>query len=160
MHDEHGTHFRKLFEAGVIFKGIFAVLETTGGVLLFFVSTDYVYAFVRLFTFVEISEDPVDVVANYLLQAAHTFTIEAKLFIALYLFTRGIVKLFLITSLLRNKLWAYPVSLGIFGLFVLYDVYRYIHTHSPFTLSLALLDFLVLGLIYHEYGVARKVRHI
>jgi uncharacterized membrane protein len=157
MNTEREKALRKIFEIGIIFKGLVAVLEIVSGSLLLFVSTDVVYGLVRLFTLAEITENPTDIIATYFLQLAQSFTVGAKLFLALYLLTRGIVKLFLITGLLRNKLWAYPASIAVFGLFILYDIYRFSHTHSPFILFLGLLDLLVLWLIWHEYKVVRKV---
>jgi len=33
-------------------------------------------------------------------------------------------------GLLRNKVWAYPISLAVLGLFIVYQLYRFSHTHG------------------------------
>ncbi len=147
-------NIRLAFLISLGFKGAHAVLETIGGTLLFFVSTGFIYSLVQMLTLVEITEDPNDFIANYLLRSAQAFTVDTKTFVALYLLAHGVVKLFLVFALLKNKLWAYPLSLLVFGLFIAYQLYRFAYTHSPFLILLTLFDLVVMWLIWHEYKVA------
>jgi uncharacterized membrane protein len=65
------------------------------------------------------------------------------------------VKVVLVAALLRNKLWAYPVSLVVLGLFIFYQLYRFSYTHSPALIALSVFDVLVIALIWHEYRIVR-----
>src|SRR5262249_47614044 len=104
----------------------------------------------------ELLEDPRDLVANYLLQAAQHFSVSGRNFAALYLLSHGVIKLWLIVGLLRAKLSYYPVAIAIFTLFIVYQLYRFNLTHSLWLIVITVVDVLVIGLAWHEY---RYLRH-
>ncbi len=104
----------------------------------------------------ELTEDPNDFVATFLVQSANQLSISSELFAAAYLLSHGIIKLFLVSALLRNKLWAYPWSLGVLGVFILYQLYRFAHTHSSWLIALSIFDILVIYLIGKEYRIVRN----
>lgn len=147
---------RILFRIGIILKGLHAILEIVGGALLLFVTTDLVVFMIKIVTFTELTEDPGDVIANYLRHGAEAFAIGGKTFVALYLLSHGIVRLFLAVALLRNKTWAYPTSLVVFGALIVYQLYRFTHTHSWVLLAISVIDAVVLWLIWHEYQIVRS----
>jgi len=140
-----------LFDIGVITKGIDGALEIIGGALLFFVSPDQLRHIARILTLHELSEDPHDIVANYLLHTAQHLSPSVTTFGAVYLLWHGVVKVGLVTALLRGQRWAYPAAIVAFLLFLLYQVSRYAHTHAPELLVLSVLDVLVIGLTWLEY---------
>lgn len=146
------------FDIGVIVKGIDGVLEMIGGALLFVVRPDQLRRAARLLTLHELTEDPRDAVANYLLHASQRLSPGATSFGAIYLLWHGVVKVGLVTALLLRQRWAYPVAVGAFLLFLLYQVYRYAHTHAPELLVLSALDVLVILLTLLEYGRLRAGR--
>jgi uncharacterized membrane protein len=153
---EEEKGIRTIFHISIILKGLHAVLEIIGGTLLFFITTDLVVFVVKIFTLAELTEDPSDFIANYLRQSAEAFTIGGKTFAALYLLSHGIVKLFLVVALLKNKLWAYPASFFVFGAFIVYQLYRFTHTHSWVLIALSVFDAVVLWLIWHEYTIVKS----
>ena len=138
-----------LFDVGVIAKGVDGVLEIVGGVLFFLISPSQLHYIVRLLTQHELTEDSHDVVANYLLHISQDP--GAKTFGATYLLWHGVVKAGLVTALLRKRRWAYPVAIVAFLLFLVYQLYRYSHTHEPGLLLLSVLDVAVIVLTWFEY---------
>jgi uncharacterized membrane protein len=74
---------------------------------------------------------------------------------SLDLSNHGIVKPLPVIRLLRNKLWAYPASLIILGLFIVYQLYRFSYTHGAGLILLTVFDIFVMGLIWHEYRLMR-----
>lgn len=106
---------RRIFEISVLLKGAHALIECIGGIVLAFVSTSTITSLVNSLTQEELIEDRNDFVATHLLSLAQNFTVSTEHFYAFYLFSHGIVKVFLVFGLLRNKLWAYPVSLVVLG---------------------------------------------
>ncbi|HEV2301345.1 MAG TPA: DUF2127 domain-containing protein [Stellaceae bacterium] len=152
--DEHRIH--RLFQLGVLLKGAHALVECAGGVLLAIVSTQTIVGWVDWLTQDELIEDPHDFVAAHLLAMAQHFTVGTKNFYVFYLMSHGLVKVVLVAGLLMEKLWAYPASLVVLGLFILYQVYRFSYTHSPGLVALTLFDILVIILIWHEYRVVRR----
>jgi len=146
----------QIFEASVLLKGAHALVECVGGVALAFVSTNMIVVLVNRLTQEELSEDPRDFIANHLLSWAHGLSIGTKEFYGAYLLGHGVVKLFLVAGLLRRKLWSYPVALIVLGLFIVYQLYRFSHTHGIGLLALTVFDAMVMGLIWHEYRVMRR----
>jgi uncharacterized membrane protein len=145
-----------LFRLSISLKGAHAALEICGGLALLFTKPDAVLRIVALVTQDELVEDPNDPVANYALHVAQALTPRIEQFAAWYLLSHGVVKLLLVSALLRTKLWAYPVSMIVFGLFIGYQVYRYTFTHSPLLLALSVFDGLVIWLIWLEYQALRR----
>lgn len=147
-----------LFEVGVIAKGIDGVLEIIGGVLLFLVNPAQIAYVVRLLTEHELSEDPNDLVAGYLLHAAKHLSAGAQTFGAIYLLGHGVIKVGLVVALLRRRLWAYPVAILAFMLFLVYQLYRYSHTHAAWLLVLSAVDVFVIVITWLEYRRLRAVQ--
>lgn len=146
----------EVFEITIILKGIHAAIEIIGGVLILFINQAYVISQVLSIAQLELSEDPKDVVANYFLKISSNFSVSSQHFMALYLLSHGVIKLFLVIGLLRKKLWAYPASMVVFSLFIVYQLYRYYFTHSVFLLLITLLDIVVIVLTWHEYERMKK----
>jgi uncharacterized membrane protein len=145
-----------LFRWSVSLKGLHALLEIAGGVALLLVTPDFILRTVTFLTQDELAEDPNDLVASFLLHAAQQLSVGAELFAALYLLAHGIVKGLLVIALLRHRLWAYPLSIAVFGLFILYQLYRFSVTHALGLVVLSLFDLIVIGLIWIEYQALKR----
>ncbi len=145
----------QIFEISVLLKGAHALIECIGGLVLAFVSTSAIISLVNALTQEELIEDPNDFVAAHLLGLAQNFTVSTQHFYAFYLLSHGVIKVFLVIGLLRNKLWAYPVSLLVLGVFIVYQLYRFSYTHGFGLVALTVFDVMVMGLIWHEYRLVR-----
>jgi uncharacterized membrane protein len=152
--NEHRVH--RIFEISILLKGAHALIECIGGVALAFVSTSAIKGLVNALTQDELIEDPNDFLATHLLNLAQSFTVSTQRFYAFYLLSHGVIKVFLVIGLLRNKLWAYPVSLVVLGLFIVYQLYRFSYTHGFGLIVLTVFDAFVMGLIWHEYLLVRR----
>jgi uncharacterized membrane protein len=146
----------QIFEISVLLKGAHALIECIGGLVLAFISTDAIKGLVNALTQDELIEDPNDFVAGHLLSLAQDFTVSTQRFYAFYLLSHGVVKMFLVAGLLRNKLWAYPASLVVLGLFIVYQLYRFSYTHGAGLIVLTVFDVIVMGLIWHEYRLVSR----
>jgi len=139
------------FEIGLLLKGIDGLLEIIGGILLTVLNPQRMNRMVSFFTQHELSEDPKDTVANFLVALGHSFSISAQQFAAVYLISHGAIKLILILLLWKKKLWAYPLSILFLVLFIIYQIYHYTFTHSASMILLTLLDTVMIILTYLEY---------
>jgi len=74
----------RVFEIGIIAKGLNGVAEVIGGLLLLFASPGRIKALAGEVTQGELSEDPHDVIATYLLHTTNGLTGDAVLFGAIY----------------------------------------------------------------------------
>jgi uncharacterized membrane protein len=132
-----------------------AALEIVGGMAFLAVRPDFIVRVVGLLTQDEIAEDPRDLIANYLLKTASRLSLSSVHFAAFYLLTHGVTKMFLVGALLKNKLWAYPLAVIVFGAFIAYQLYRFTFTHSVGLIALSLFDLVVIWLIWLEYRALR-----
>ncbi len=85
-----------LFEIGLAIKGAFAVMEVLSGIAMYFVTQRFVLNLIGAITQHELAEHRRDVIANYLLHAAQSFSVSTQHFTAIYLLSHGIIKLWLI----------------------------------------------------------------
>jgi uncharacterized membrane protein len=153
-----GDKLHAAFEVSLVFKGLFAAAEIAAGIFAWLVPPQFLLGLVEIITRTELTEDPNDFIATRLLHAAQGLSIGGQHFAALYLLSHGILKLWLIIGLWRGKLAYYPVTLVVFGVFIVYQLYRYSHTHSPMLLVLTVVDVLVIWLTLTEYRRLRLAR--
>jgi uncharacterized membrane protein len=150
------ARIRLLFRISLVFKSLFSVLEIVGGLLAYFISQRFLLNFVTAVTQEELTEDPRDFIARYLVESSAQLSVSSQHFAALYLLSHGIIKTYLIVGLLRDKLWYYPAAIIVFILFVAYQVFRFQITHSVWLLAITVVDIVVIGLTWHEF---RYLRH-
>ena len=146
----------RTFQVSVLLKGAHAVVECAAGIALALITTGTITGLANAITQEELIEDPNDFVATRLLSFAQNFSVESKHFYAFYLLSHGAVKLLLVIGLLRGKLWSYPASLIVLGMFILYQLYRFSYTHAAGLVVLTVFDIFMMGLIWHEYGLMRR----
>ncbi len=139
------------FEVGVILKGLNGLLELAGGVLLLVFPPSAIEKFIVGLTSNELSKDPHDVIATHLRQAAHSLSANDQLFAAIYLLSHGVIKAVLVYALIRDKLWAFPIAIGVFTAFGVYQIYRYFITPSGWLIALTVLDVFVILLTWFEW---------
>ena len=149
-HDSDKT-VHLLFDIGLVGKAVDGMLEIIGGIALFVVNPGQIEGMLRMITLHELSTDPHDVVANLLLHSAQHLTNSTQTFAAFFLLWHGGVKVGLVWALFRRYLWAYPVAIFAFGLFLAYQAYRYSHTHSLWLAALSALDLFVIVITWLEY---------
>lgn len=152
--DKKEYYIHAVFVVGIVLKAFNGLIETIGGVL--FLATGSVMSIITYIVQQELLEDPKDIIANYAQHLLPLLSIHTELFIAIYLLVHGIIKIFLVIGLLMNKLWAYKLSIVVFILFIIYQLYRYSFSHSPFLLVLSLFDVIIIGLTWHEYTYLKK----
>jgi len=149
--------FDKIFEGGIILKGVDGALEFVGGLLVLFVSPATLHNFITLITHRELVEDPHDKVANLLVHATNHYAAGGRTFLVIYLWVHAAIKLIAVVGILKNQLWAYPFSLITLGLLVMYQLYSIFFVKaSASMILLTLFDVFILWLIWREYGKVRR----
>ena len=132
----------QVFVVSVAAKGLHALIEIAGGLALYLFSAGALAAWL----------ERID--RNQWL--ARHFPVSEQHFYAFYLLSHGLLKGIIVAGLLREKLWAYPASFAIFGLFIAYQLYRYSYTHDIALIGLSIFDLFVIALAAHEYRLLRK----
>ena len=146
---------RFAFIISVALKGIFSALEILASFLFFFTGT--LTSIITSAANAELVEDPTDFIATHVRHVLPYFSAHMQLFTAFYLLSHGIIKLFLVISLLRKKLWAYPAMIIVLFIFIAYQVFQLSYGFSYFMLLLTVFDALIIMLTWHEYEIVKKI---
>ena len=147
----------RLFLYSMIIKAGAAIFEIGTGIASLFLTTNQILYMTRLLVQGELAADPGDFFANYILDLAARWTPgQTNWFLFAYLVGHGVVNVFLVIVLLRKKMWAYPLSLAIFGIFVAYEAWQVFFTHSPLIIAFTIFDLAVIWLISREYRYALR----
>ncbi len=148
---------RLYFDISVLLKGVVSFVEVVAGTLAFFVPVSAVTNFLMRTVGDELSEHS-DKLGALLAHSAQQLSVTSSTFIAMYLLSRGLIKLVLVVALLKNQLWAYPSSLVLLGMFVAYQCYQLMVGHSLFIALLTIFDLVVMYFIWREYQILRELR--
>lgn len=138
-----------------IIYGVFRVFLST--ILFKLVGTPFSELFYRLMSHEEVQR-PSDRVFQFIYEVLQNHSFTITYFVASYLLFWGIVDIFLSISLLRHKLWAFPISLTLITFFVLYEMYRITYTHSIILLWVIIIDIVIALIINREYKVLKEER--
>jgi uncharacterized membrane protein len=149
------TRIHRVFEIGLVLKGIHSVLELIGGILLLTVSRRHMLHIANVLTQEDLLRDRNDRIADYVVKVAHDLSTSAKTFAAIYLLSHGLIKLVLIIEILRKRYWAYPAFILALAALITYQSYKLLHGLSIGLAVLTVMDAVVLVLTWHEYRVVR-----
>ena len=150
-HRRNAVILHEGFELSILLKGVHALLEVVGAVLLWFMKPESLSRLVRFFTQNELSEDPRDAVVTWMLKASEHYSVSAQRFGVFSLLSHGLVNLVLVLLLWRRKLWAYPAVALVLCLFIGYQFLRWTGTHSFFLVLLSMFDAAMIWLTLVEY---------
>lgn len=146
----------RVFEIGIVAKGLNGAAELVGGVLLLVLTPAQLQTLAVSWTRGELSEDPRDFIATHVLHTANGLTGAAVLFGAIYLLAHGLVKVVLVAGLLLNKLWAYPAMIVVLLAFIAYQLYRIALDPTAGLIGLTLFDAAIVALTWREYRRQRR----
>ena len=141
----------EFFELGVFIKFLIGVSEFLAGVVLAVSKKLIVDNLIMNFAQQEILEDPHDFIANIVIKSLDGFSSGSWIFAVFYLLFHGVVNVFLAVNLLKNRIWAYPWAITVFSLFIIYQIFRYLHTHSILLLAFTIFDIFIVFIISLEY---------
>ncbi|HEY8805678.1 MAG TPA: DUF2127 domain-containing protein [Clostridium sp.] len=154
--DAKNNLIHKSFQIGIILKGIDGILEIIGGFLLVFINPVRLNKLIVLLTQHELSEDPRDMIANFIIKLSSNFSISTQYFGVFYLISHGIIKFILVVLLWEKKVWAYPLTIVSLILFIIYQMYRYTIDHSMSLIILTIFDTVMILLTFIEYKRMRN----
>lgn len=140
-----------LFITSIIIKGIDGTLEFLGGLTLILVKSNSISDIVQTVFQHELTQDPTDLIANYLIETSQALSISTISFMSIYLLIHGAIKMGLFTGLWYRKAWIYPLAGILLSLFVTYQFIRFFHTHSIVLLFLTSIDLLIIILLKFEH---------
>jgi uncharacterized membrane protein len=144
---------RDTFRAGITLKAVDGLLESLAGLLLLVDPDALRKISLTLWTYGHF---------HYLHHAGGSRVAEQlgatdPVFAAAYLLSHGAVKIALAIALWMNRLWAYPLAIVVFGVFVIYQVFRLERVHSIGLLLLTISDVVIIWLTLLEYRDQKRL---
>ncbi|MHB8871338.1 MAG: DUF2127 domain-containing protein [Candidatus Doudnabacteria bacterium] len=149
-------NWHRLFELGLIIKGVNGVIETLSGFFVIFASKATINTLFFNLTRGELLEDPHDRLINFIMHSLGQLSTSTKLFAAIYILTHGLLNIFLAIQLYREKLWAYLVTINLMILFIIYQIYRISYNHSLILTLITIWDIIFVIVLWHEYKYHKK----
>lgn len=147
------------FRVSLVLKGLDGLLEILGGLLLIIVRPEQIEHLSHRLTDSTLAHNPHSLWATHVAGWAGSVGKGSLLFGAIYLLSHGIVKLFVVVQVWRNRSWAYPLLIIVIGLFVLYQIgYLIFKKVTPSMVGLTIFDLLIIYLTTIEYR-RHKARH-
>jgi uncharacterized membrane protein len=147
------------FRAGITLKGIDGILEAIGGAILWFVKPSALNHIALKFLELDLPFDRHEFIITHLYRATEHLADGGKHFASLYLLLHGLIKAVLVVALWFDALWAYPATIFVFGVFCVYQVHRFTHTHSIALLLITFFDLVIIWLTWREYRDQKLMHH-
>ena len=144
-------YLHEAFEVSALVKLLSGFWELTAGSLIWSRAWPHIAGF-----FIELSNGtPLylrnDIVMRSVIHFFGDMSVSTRNFIIAYLIIYGVLKIGMSIGLLRGDKWSYPTGTTIIGIFVVYQIYRVVHTHSLFLSLMISIDVVTIFLIVHEY---------
>ena len=144
-------YWRDFFVVGIIFKTMTGLAETVSGLVLLVIRPETLAKILMRLSGGGQPQDADDWILFYAYDFLEHLTTGTKIFAGLYILLHGVINLVLALGLIKEKLWAYLVAIGVLVSFMLYQISRIAFNHSIFLTVLTCLDALFVVVIWHEY---------
>jgi uncharacterized membrane protein len=152
------SRFDTIFKISIVLKGLDAAAEIIGGLFFLLISPDQIKGLIHWFTASELRTDPHDFIANLLVHTGHNFSNGSRLFVGIYLLAHGVIKMFAVVNVLRNKYWAYPLLVVVLLGFIIYQVIQITRTHSISLILLTIFDVFIVIMTSLEWRKQHQLR--
>ena len=143
---------RDTFRVGITLKGVDGLLESIAGVILLVDPDALRKISLTLWTYGHFHH-----LHHSGSHVAEQLGATDPVFAAAYLLSHGSVKIALAIALWMNRLWAYPLAIFVFGVFVIYQVFRLERVHSIGLLLLTISDVVIIWLTLLEYRDQKRL---
>ncbi len=151
MNETETRTFSKLFHIGMWWRISYGFLRVFLGLaLLKVIGRPLIEVATKVMEHELLGKTP-DVIFTFISKILTENDFSVTYFLTFYFIFWGVVDIVLSYNVLRDNLWAFPFSLAVVGLFILYGLFRFTYTHSLVLLGIITLDFLITILIYKEY---------
>lgn len=149
LYEKDKTAF--LFTVGMWWRVLYGAIRVTVGLgLLHFVGGPFQSAYFGLMSR-ELIEDPNDNFVKFVGALLGRVPFDISYFLAFYMIFWGVIDVVLSLSVLKEKKWAFPLTMVLIGLFVVYELYRFSYTHSFLLAMVICIDFILIWVIGKKY---------
>ena len=150
------TLLDKVFDVGVVIKGVDGAIELIAGLLLW-LSPGVVHAVLQdLGGEASESDSSVPFLATSLAHLDANLAAGGSVFLIVFLISHGVIKLALVYCLLRRYVRVYPWAIGVLVVFLAYQVYVLVTAPTISAAVFTALDVVIIVLVWREYRELRR----
>lgn len=147
----------RLFRIAIAVKGLDGGLQLLGAILLAFIKPAFLAGVAQQAITRDLLGAQEGALAKHLKLATDNFVHgDTRWFAILYLALHGVIKLGLVFALMKKIRPAYPIGIVVLAAFVVYELYRATQTHSIALPIFAVIDVVIIVLVFREYLALRK----
>jgi uncharacterized membrane protein len=150
------------FLVGIGLKVLNIIGDVLVGIPLLFIKPHQIGSFIHTITASELLENPNDRMSNFLVHSTAQFTHGALLYLGIYFLLHGLVKIGIVTALVRGSRNVYPWAIGALIALLIYQIISIsISIHFSITLTiLSVLDFVIILLTLREWRHHRTLQDV
>ena len=148
----HGTRLHNAFLATIVINALVGIGDLSLASLFIFRQF-----FLNTLSEVGESQTTIGTIFLKLHDTISNLSSQSHLNVIIYFLTHGIIKLFLAYSLLKGRLWAYPLAIFFFSIFSIYQIFPTYQHPSILNFFLLSLNLSVLFFVSREYKQVRSM---
>lgn len=152
----HVRHVHKLFNFGIGFKFASGCFEIMLGLVTLFIGKRTLDTLFSLIVRKELIEDPHDALVGFFGYSLDHFSASSQLFAGIYILCHGFLNIFMALELRRQRRGAYKIIIGILSVLALYQIIRFLYTHSLLLALITAWDLIFIAVIWYEHRSLKK----
>lgn len=147
-----------ILNTGLTLKFANGVAELLLAVIFYFSNSTNINKIIKNILAPELLEDPKDLLLNFILRFFVNLSLSTKTIIIIYLILHGLIKIFIVLSLWKKKLRAYPTSIFLISSLIMIEILSVIYYKSVYQLIFIIVDIMILTFLSIEYRDVLKKR--
>ncbi len=141
----------RFFILTILAKGLLGLVQLATAAAITLGATRLLPSFAQSLVAAELAEDPNDFLAARILSMVARLPEADTTFYALYFAAHGLLHVAVVAALLFSATWAYPFTLLVLCVFVVYQVFEWTAVGGPLLIVLSAIDLLVIYLTVLEW---------
>lgn len=146
----------RFLHIAIFIKGVDGCIDVLTGAALFIFGQRMMVRIIPFLLRRELLEDPKDLIVNYLFELPLHISHGTQVFLSFYLLIHGVVKIALAIAFNINDYRIHNGAEVVLFISILYQTYRFTHTHSLLLLAVTLMDIIILILVHREGAELKK----
>lgn len=148
----------RFFILTILAKGSLGLVQLATSAAISMGLTDRLPRLAQSIIAAELAEDPNDFLAARIMQFVRTLPETDMTFYAYYFGAHGLLHVVVAAALLSGTIWAYPATIAVLSIFVLYQSLEWLAVGGTMLLVLSTIDLLVIFLTWLEWKDRRTAK--
>lgn len=142
---------KEIFDIAIFVKLIAGFFDLLIAIMFSTMSMDKLILIIQKISSNELVHDPTDFTVNFLINVLHHFGPGTKTFLVAYFLIHACINVLLFVTIWKKEKMAYPFAIALLCVLTIYQVIRFMHTHSLILLGLTIIDIILIYFVIDEY---------